>query len=42
MRKYYQRTRTHVLAKYGGLSLYYVDFGKIYYIDDEDIHFVKG
>ena len=37
-----QRTCTWFLAKYGGLSLYDVDFGKIYSIDDEYIHFVKG
>ena len=29
------------MAKYGGLSLYYIDFGKRYSIDDEDTHFVK-
>ena len=40
-RKNNQRTRTHVLSKYGRLYLYYVDFEKIYSIDDEDIHFVK-
>ena len=30
------------MAKYGGLSLYDIDFGEIYSIDDEDTHFVKG
>ena len=30
------------MSKYGGLSLYGIDFGKRYYIDDEDIQFVKG
>ena len=29
------------MAKYGGLSLYDIYFGKIYSIDDEDIHFLK-
>ena len=29
------------MAKYVGLSLYDIDFGKIYFIDGEDIHFVK-
>ena len=42
MKKNDQRTRTLFLAKYGGLSLYYIDFGKSYSIDDEDIHLVKG
>ena len=42
MKKNYQRTRTRFLAKYGGLSLYDIDFGKRYSIDDENIHFVKG
>ena len=41
MNKYYQSTRTSFLAKYGGLSLYYIYFKKRYYIDDEDINFVK-
>ena len=36
-----QRTRTSFLAKYVGLSLYDIGFGKRYYIDYEDIHFVK-
>ena len=30
------------MAKYGVISLYDIDFGKRYSIDDEDIHFVKG
>ena len=34
--------RTRFLAKYGGLSLYDIYFGKIYSIDDEDIHFLNG
>ena len=42
MKKNDQRSCTHFLAKYGGLSLYDIDFGKIYSIDDEDIHFVNG
>ena len=42
MKKNYQRTRTCLLAKYGGLSIYDIDFGKRYSIDDEDIRFVKG
>ena len=37
-----QRTQTSFLATYGGLSIYDFDFEKRYYIDDEDIHFVKG
>ena len=37
----YQITRTHFLEKYGGLSIYDIDFEKRYPIDDEDIHFVK-
>ena len=42
MKKNDQRTRTSFLAKYVGLSIYDIGFGKIYYIDDEDIHFVMG
>ena len=42
MKKYYQRTRNHFLAKYGGLTLYDIDMEKIYSIDDKDIRFVKG
>ena len=30
------------MAKYGGLSLYYIDTEKIYSIYDKEIHFVKG
>ena len=30
------------MAKYTGLSIYDIDFGEIYCIDDEDIQFVKG
>ena len=41
MRKNDKRTRTRLLAKYGGTSLYNIFFEKIYSIDDEDIHFVK-
>ena len=37
-----QITRTCFLAKYGWPSLYDIDFGNIYSIDDEDINFVKG
>ena len=36
-----QRTRTQLLGKYGGLSIYDIYFEKIYSIDDEDICFVK-
>ena len=42
MKKNDQRTRAYFLAKYGGVSLYVIDFGKRYSIDDEDIDFVKG
>ena len=41
MKKNDQRNRTCFLAKYGGLSLYDIDFEKIYSIDDKSIHFVK-
>ena len=34
-------TRTCFLEKYGGLSLYGIDFERIYSIDTEDIHFLK-
>ena len=37
-----QSSRTHFLAKYGGLSLYVIDMEKIYSIDDKEIHFLKG
>ena len=33
---------TCFLAKYGGLSIYYIDMEKRYSIDDKEIHFVKG
>ena len=42
MKKDDQRSRTRLLAKYGGLSLYDIDTEKRYYIDDKEIHFVKG
>ena len=42
MKKYYQRYRTCLLAKYGGLSLYDIDTEKRYSIDEKDMHFVKG
>ena len=42
MKKNDQRTRTRFLEKYGGLSLYDLDFERIYTLDDEDIHFIKG
>ena len=40
--KNYQCTCTCFLEKYGRLSLYDIVFEKIYFIDDEDINFVKG
>ena len=42
MKKYDQISRTCFLAKYGGLSLYDIDTEKRYYIDDKEIHVVKG
>ena len=42
MNKNYQRTCTHFLAKYGGLSISDINCGKKYSIDDGDIHFLKG
>ena len=42
MKKYYKRYRTRFLAKYGGLSLYDIDTEKRYYIEDKEMHFVKG
>ena len=42
MKKGYQISRTHLLTKYGVLSLYDIDMQKRYYIDDKEIHFVKG
>ena len=37
MKEHYKRTCTGLLEKYGGLSLYDIDFESIYYIGDEDI-----
>ena len=31
-----------LLEKYGGISIYDIDFEKRYSIDDEDIYIVKG
>ena len=42
MKKCYQITRTRLLAKYGGLSLYDIGMDKRYSIYDKYIHFVKG
>ena len=42
MKKNCQITCTHLLEKYGGLSLYDIYFEKIYSIDDDDIPIVKG
>ena len=42
MKKNNQRSRTGFLAKYGGLSIYNIDFENTYTIDDKGIHFVKG
>ena len=42
MRKDDQRSWTCFLAKFGGLSLYDIDTEKRYYIDDKEIHFLKG
>ena len=42
MNKNDQRTCTRFLAKYGGLSIYHIDFEKRYSIDVTGIHFVKG
>ena len=41
MKKNDKITRTRFLAKYGGTSLYYIVFEKIYSIDDEDIQFLN-
>ena len=41
-RKNYQRTRTHILEKYDSPSIYDIDFEKKYFVDNDDIHFVKG
>ena len=37
-----QRTRTCLLAKYGGLSLYCIVFGERCSINDKGVHFIKG
>ena len=42
LKKNDQHTRTPFLTKYGGLYIYDIGFEKIYFIDDEEIHFVKG
>ena len=42
MKKDDQRSWTCFLAKYGGIYLYDIDMEKRYYIDDKEIHFVKG
>ena len=42
MKKNDQRTRTRFLEKYGGLSLYGIDFENRYSIDDKGINFLKG
>ena len=42
MKKNDQRACTWFLEKYGGLSLCDIYLGKRYYIDDEDIQFVRG
>ena len=42
MKKYYQRSRTRFLSKYGGLSLYDIYMEKRYSIEDKETHFVKG
>ena len=42
MKKNDQRTRTRFLVKYRELSLYDIEFGRRYYIDNENIHFLKG
>ena len=36
-----QRNRTWFLSKYGGLSIYGIDVEMRYFIDDEDIKFLK-
>ena len=41
MKKDDQRYRTRFLAKYGELSIYYIDTQKIYSIDEKEMHFVK-
>ena len=42
MKKDDQRSWNRSLAKYGELSLYYIDTENRYSIDDKEIHFVKG
>ena len=42
MKRNNQRTCTCFLDKYGGKYLYDIDSRKIYSIDDEHMHFVKG
>ena len=42
MKKDDQKYRTRFLAKYGGLSLYYIDTENRYSIDEKEMHFVKG
>ena len=42
MKKDDQRSRTRLLAKYGGLYLYDIDMEKRYSINDKEINFVKG
>ena len=42
MKKDDQRYRTCFLAKYGGLSLYYIDTEKRYYIGEKEMNFVMG
>ena len=41
MKNHNQRSCTHFLRKYGGISLYDVDFEKINTIDDEEINLVN-
>ena len=41
MKKYDQITRTRFLAKYVGLSIYDIDIGSRYTIEDEYINFLK-
>ena len=42
MNKYDWRSCTHLLANYGGLSIYDIDTEQRYFVDDKEIHFVKG
>ena len=42
MKKNDQINCTHFLEKYGGLSVYDIDFEERYFNIVEDIHFVKG